>query len=100
LRPIQGTPMESVSPPPPREIAKFIAVARLTLEQTPLVLGCIRPLGRHKAETDRLAIMAGINGVVFPSVEALETAKSLGLETASSGYCCAHIFLDAKQRER
>jgi len=96
LRPIRGTPMEAVSPPSPREVAQFIVVARLTLRQTPLILGCIRPLGRHKAETDRLAVLAGVNGVVFPSAEALRTAKGLGLEASFSGYCCAHAFLDAR----
>ncbi len=94
LRPIQGTPMEAVSPPPPGEIGKFIVVARLTIKKTPMVLGCIRPLGRHRAETDRLAIMAGINGIAFPSPEALKTAKTLGLEICYSRYCCARIFLD------
>jgi uncharacterized radical SAM superfamily protein len=94
LRPIRGTPMEAVSPPTPRDIGKFIVVARLTLKQTPIVLGCVRPLGRHKAKTDRLAVLAGINGIAFPSAEALKTAKTLGLETSFSRYCCARIFLD------
>lgn len=96
LRPIRGTPLEAFSPPSPREVAQFLVVARLTLKQTPLILGCVRPLGRHKAKTDRLAILSGVNGVVFPSAEALKTAKSLGLETSFSGYCCAHAFLDAR----
>jgi uncharacterized radical SAM superfamily protein len=96
LRPLRGTPMATVSPPPPREVTKFIATARLALNQTPMVLGCVRPLGTHKTETDQLAIMAGINGVVFPSQEALKTAETLGLEPSFSSYCCAHIFLDAK----
>lgn len=96
LRPLQGTSMSTFSPPSPKEIAKFVAVARLTLEQTPIVLGCVRPLGKHKSETDRLAIMAGANGVVFPSSEAIETAKTLGLEPSFSGYCCAQIFRDAR----
>lgn len=96
LRPLQGTSMATFSPPPPKEIAKFIAVARLTLEQTPIVLGCVRPLGEHKAKTDQLSIMAGVNGVVFPSSEAIETAKALGLESSFSGYCCAQIFRDVR----
>jgi uncharacterized radical SAM superfamily protein len=98
LRPIGGTPMERVSPPTPQEVAKFIITARFALDQTPIVLGCVRPLGLHKAETDRLAIMAGINGVVFPSREAFKTAESLGLEQSFSNYCCAHIFLDMKSQ--
>jgi len=98
LRPIRGTPMEAVSPPSPREVARFIVVARLTLKQTPLILGCVRPLGRHKAETDRLAVLAGVNGLVFPSAEGLKTAERLGLETSFSGYCCAHAFLDTIPR--
>jgi hypothetical protein len=96
LRPIRGTPMEGASPPSPREVAQFIVVARLTLKETPLILGCVRPLGKHKVETDRLAVLAGVNGLVFPSAEALKTAESLGLETSFSGYCCAHAFLDAR----
>jgi len=94
LRPLPGTPMEKVSPPTPREVAEFIITSRITLKEIPIVLGCVRPLGRHRLETDRLAVMAGINGIVFPSTRAFETAEALGVQTSFSGYCCARIYLD------
>jgi uncharacterized radical SAM superfamily protein len=48
--PIRNTQMEKVAPPEPIEIARVIAAARVMLPQTPLVLGCMRPKGRHRAK--------------------------------------------------
>ncbi|MFZ1039459.1 MAG: radical SAM protein, partial [Candidatus Bathyarchaeia archaeon] len=45
--PIRGTEMSNVKPPEPLDIAKVIAAARLMLPTTPIVLGCMRPKGKH-----------------------------------------------------
>ncbi|MBC7131245.1 radical SAM protein, partial [Candidatus Bathyarchaeota archaeon] len=54
--PIRGTEMADVKPPEPVEIARVIAAARLIFPNKPLVLGCMRPKGIHRAETDILAL--------------------------------------------
>lgn len=94
--PIHGTRMESVEPPKPLDISKVIAVARLTLPETPLVLGCMRPKGKHRLETDSLAIKAGVNAVAFPAEETIDYAKSQGYAIVFSSFCCAQIYLDIK----
>lgn len=97
LMPIHGTPMENVTPPTPVDIVKVLVTARLMLPNTPLVLGCMRPKGKHKAETDVLAVKAGVNAVAFPTEQAIRLAESLELETSFSSLCCSQIFEDIKR---
>ena len=92
--PIHGTAMENVAPPKPADIAKVVAIARQMFPLTPLVLGCMRPKGKARAETDVLALKAGVDAVAFPSDEAIEYAKSRGFGTTFSSYCCAQIYAD------
>lgn len=96
LIPIRGTPMERVDPPTPEDIVRVLTTARLMLPHTPIVLGCMRPKGKHRAKTDRLAVRAGVNAIAFPAVEAIQLAQSLGLEVAFSSLCCSQIFNDLK----
>jgi uncharacterized radical SAM superfamily protein len=91
--PIHGTSMTKVKPPQPADIAKVCVIARLMFPQTPLVLGCVRPKGKSRAETDILALKAGVDGIAFPSEEALEYAKQQGYATSFSSHCCAQIYL-------
>jgi len=92
--PIRGTAMAKTPPPKPVDIAKVTALARQMFPKTPLVLGCMRPKGKERSETDILALKAGVDGVAFPSEEAIEYAKNKGYETTFSSYCCAQIFMD------
>jgi uncharacterized radical SAM superfamily protein len=94
LMPIHGTEMAQTAPPTPRDIARVAASARAMFPQTPLVLGCMRPKGKMRAETDVLALKAGVDGIAFPSQEAVEYAKTMGYATAFSSYCCAQMYLD------
>ncbi len=96
--PVPGTPMEEVKPPEPQDIAKVIVTARLMMPQTPIVLGCMRPKGRHRTRTDTLAVKAGVNAIAFPAVEAIRLAESLGLKITFSSLCCSQIFEDIKSR--
>lgn len=96
LIPIHGTPMENVKPPTPEDIAKVLLTARLMLPKTPLVLGCMRPKGRHKVETDSLAVKIGVNAMAFPAEEAIRLANSMSLETVFSSMCCSQIFEDIR----
>ena len=97
LMPIHGTPMENVSPPTSADIAKVLAMARLMMPNTPLVLGCMRPKGRSKGEIDVLAVEAGVNAIAFPAEEAIKQAVSLGLEISFSSLCCSQIYEDIRR---
>jgi len=96
LIPVRGTPMEKVEPPSPKAIAKVLIASRLMLPRTPLALGCMRPKGKHKAETDMLAVKAGVNAVAFPAERAIKLAGSMGLDITFSSLCCSQIFEDVK----
>ena len=91
--PIHGTAMEKTSPPRPADIAKVASVARLMFPETPLVLGCMRPKGAARSETDILALKAGVDAVAFPSEQAVKYVQSKGYKISFSSYCCAqNIF--------
>lgn len=97
LMPIRGTVMQKVTPPSPKDITRVLVAARFSLPKTPLVLGCMRPKGKHRAETDRLAVEAGVNAIAFPDAHAIQAAESLGLETVFSSLCCSQVFEDLKR---
>lgn len=92
--PIRGTEMEKVEPPKPSAIAKVIATARAMFPDTPLVLGCMRPKGKHRVETDLLAIKAGVDAIAFPAEDAVKFAESRGISVTFSSLCCSQICAD------
>jgi uncharacterized radical SAM superfamily protein len=92
LMPIHGTMMETAAPPKPMDIARVLVAARFMLPQTPLVLGCMRPKGKHKTETDMLAVKAGVNAIAFPAEQAIKLAESMLTETSFSSFCCSQIY--------
>jgi uncharacterized radical SAM superfamily protein len=96
--PIRGTAMQHVKPPSPVAIGKVVAVARLMFSSTPLALGCMRPKGKHRAESDILALKAGVDAIAFPSEDAVRYAKERGFEVAFSPYCCSQIYVDTNVR--
>jgi len=98
--PIHGTQMAKTPPPQPLDIAKTIACARVMFPRVPLVLGCMRPKGTLRAETDVLALKAGVDAVAFPSEKAINYAKAQSFEVSFSSYCCARIFVDSASAGR
>ena len=92
--PIRGTPMENVKPPSPLDIAKIIVIARLMFPSVPLALGCMRPKGKHRIETDILAIRAGVNAIAFPTEEAIMEAERLGYQFCFSSLCCSQVYCE------
>jgi uncharacterized radical SAM superfamily protein len=90
--PIPGTEMASVGPPEPGDIAKVVMTARLMFPGIKLALGCMRPKGKNRKETDVLALKAGVDAIAFPSQEAVEFAEEQGYELSFSPYCCAQIY--------
>ncbi len=95
--PIRETPMENVAPPAPEDIAKVLATARLITPQVPIALGCMRPKGKHRIKTDRLALGTGVNAIAFPEEEAIRLAESLGLEITFSSLCCSQVCEDIRR---
>jgi uncharacterized radical SAM superfamily protein len=93
--PIHGTAMAKTPPSKPADISKVTALARQMFPETPLILGCMRPKGRNRGETDVLALKAGVDAIAFPSEEGVEYAKNKGYNTAFSSYCCAQMYFDA-----
>lgn len=94
--PIHGTKMQNTEPPKPLYIAKVIATARLTFPKTPLILGCMRPKGAHRGETDLLAMKAGVDGIAFPAEEAIDFAEAKGYAIDFSSLCCAQAHIELK----
>jgi hypothetical protein len=88
LMPLTGTPMVGVTPPPIAEIARFFNLARRTLPATPVMLGCARPLGPIKAEIDRAAVDAGLNGIAYPAEGIVTYAQARGLTPKFVDACC------------
>lgn len=95
--PIHNTAMEKVIPPSPLTIGKIVAAARLMMPSTPLALGCMRPRGLHRAQTDVLAIKSGVNAIAFPAGEAVELAECLGYNVSFSSSCCSQMYQDLKK---
>jgi hypothetical protein len=86
--------MEGIDPPKPDDIARVLAEARLKLPKTPVALGCMRPSGKHRVDTDMLAVEAGVNAIAFPEDKAVERARTLGLEMHFHAACCAQVYED------
>jgi hypothetical protein len=57
----------------------------------------MRPKGKHRRETDILAIRAGVNAIAFPAEEAIEFAKNQGYEVTFSSMCCSQIYADVEK---
>lgn len=88
LMPLNGTPMAAVPPPPVSQIADFFALARRTLPDTPVMLGCARPLGRIKIEIDRAAVDAGLDGIAYPAEGIVAYARERGFRPRFVDACC------------
>ncbi len=98
--PIHGTTMAKTPSPRPVDIAKVTLAARLMFPETPLVLGCMRPKGVARGETDVLALKAGVDAVAFPSEDAIKYVQNNDFQVSFSSYCCAQMFFDAKANKK
>lgn len=94
LRPLEGTPMAGVNPPDPEMLGDLFRYARGLFPQAEIMLGCERPGGRHKEETDMLALEAGLDGIAFPADGIVKRAYELGLKPSFSEMCCGAPLLD------
>lgn len=92
LSPLRKTPMEDVTPPSPESIGRIISVARLGFPDIPILLGCARPIGRHKIDTDKYAIRSGVNGIALISQEGVDFARENKLEPTFEDVCCSLAY--------
>ena len=88
LMPLIGTPLAAVTPPLVGEIASYFDLVRHTLPATPVMLGCARPLGPVKAEIDRAAVDAGLNGIAYPAEGIVTYTRARGLTPKFVDACC------------
>ncbi len=89
LTPLVGTPMAQIEPPPLEDVTGFFAEARGAMPETPVNLGCGRPMGEMKIALDQAAVDHGLNGIAYPAEGIVEYAKSCGLEPELYEYCCS-----------
>jgi len=94
LRPLRTTPMGVAPPPAPEDVAYALARARLRLEDVPLALGCMRPVGKLRERIDVMAVQTGINALAHPTPGAYEAAKSGGWKVIEKLTCCSEVFAD------
>ena len=88
LMPLYGTAMAATAPPTVGEIGQFFQTARRSLPDTPIALGCARPLGAVKREIDRLAVDAGLSGIAYPAESTVAYAEARGFTPAFHDACC------------
>lgn len=93
FRPIPKTALALTTPPTPEAMGDLFALARSLFPQTPVVLGCERPLGLHRRKTDLLAFESGLDGITYPSDDVLRMAKESAVDIHFQSDCCALINL-------
>ncbi|HHW07195.1 MAG TPA: radical SAM protein [Clostridia bacterium] len=89
LNPLPGTEMAGVVPPFPEAVGKLVAAARVANPTIPLMFGCAVPPRPAKDLYQEAALMAGVNGVAYPTDTIVEKAQQLGLDTWFSELCCS-----------
>jgi uncharacterized radical SAM superfamily protein len=92
LMPMKGTLMACAKPPSVEDFAKIIALSRLMMPKTPIILGCARDR-KGKPVLDIHALRCGVNGIAHPSGEAIKEAKAAGFDITFEPTCCAELAL-------
>lgn len=92
LSPVRKTSMEKVTPPSPEIIGRIMTTARLGFPDIPILLGCARPKGQHKIDTDKYAIRSGMNGIALISQEGVDFAREKGLNPMFEDVCCSLAY--------
>jgi biotin synthase-related radical SAM superfamily protein/uncharacterized radical SAM superfamily protein len=72
-----------------QEIKDFFRDARAKFPDTPLLLGCARPMGKIQKQIDSAALHAGFDGIAYPADGIIAEANEMGLKPVFSEYCCA-----------
>lgn len=99
LRPEKGTSMERIHPPNLRDVISLMLTTRIIEPNTPLVLGCARPLGDYGHELQIYALKCGFNAIAFPAEECIEHANRLKIDFEFIDECCWRIYKDVNRWE-
>ena len=88
LIPTKNTEYENVQPPELNQVANVLCEARISMPNTIINLGCMRPRGKYRKELDKLALDCGVNKIVLPSKSARIRANQLDLNILETKECC------------
>ena len=88
IMPHYAVPGTFVTPPAAAAGEIFLA-ARTRLPAIDVLLGCARPAGLHKRETDAYAVMAGLDGIAFPAEGTVAVAEVIGRACVQEHACCS-----------
>ncbi|MHC1590497.1 MAG: radical SAM protein, partial [Candidatus Helarchaeales archaeon] len=91
IKPLMGTPMEKIKPPTTERVARVFTITRMGFPNIPITLGCARPIGDYRVESDIQAINSGINGIAFLSQDGADHAEKKGLQLKFLDTCCSLI---------
>ena len=75
--------------PSSQTVGEFLSRCRECLKDREIMLGCARPGGLHRSQTDLYAMAAGIDSIAFPADGSLAAALKLGIETKINYSCCS-----------
>lgn len=70
------------------ETAAFFAQVRVRLPDRQVLLGCARPQGAARITLDVAAVLAGFDGIAYPSDEAMQAARLIGRPHEHRHACC------------
>ena len=86
--PTKGTAFEEVDSPPLERVEEMFKLARQTLPETEIALGCMRPrAGREDLEL--AALRAGVSRIEIPSQSTIKAAEQMGLQVQKLEACCS-----------
>ncbi len=91
LTPLMKTPMQDATPPSVDEVSEFFSRARDVITESPVILGCARPMGEYKIKIDRVAVDYGFDGIAFPSEGIVSYAREKKYKTLFTETCCGVI---------
>ncbi len=91
LTPFMNTPMQDVIPPSIDDVERVFSRAREIITESPIILGCARPMGEYKIKVDRLAVDYGLDGIAFPSDGIVSYARKKELKPLFTETCCGVI---------
>ncbi|HET9664917.1 MAG TPA: radical SAM protein [Burkholderiales bacterium] len=77
------------STPRAADAGQIFVEARARLPHRQVLLGCARPPGLHRRETDAYAVMAGLDGIAFPADGTLAVANAIGRPAVQEHSCCS-----------
>jgi len=86
--PTKGTAFEEVGSPPLARVEEVLKLARQTLPEAEIALGCMRPRS-DREELELAALRAGVSRIEIPSQSTIKAAEKMGLHVQKLEACCS-----------